>query len=105
MNRVIKVEVTQEHIDRGASNDCWSCPIALSLGNYFDKSKVFYEVDAHYIDFPNEDILCLLKEEAVSFIDDFDSNKKVKPFSFDLEVPKQLESFLTKQPRPDPKGN
>lgn len=81
------ITVTQQHIDDGII-ECESCPISLAL------------IDAGCIEpFVSDDVVAFrLKGKrrritasppmaAVKFIHKFDALGKVKPFSFELEIP------------------
>ena len=90
------VNVTQEDIDKGVQNDCFSCPIGLALHKLFPKN--IYRIYNHYINFffpgqyNNPKFLSTSKSfdlplEAKIFITNFDSNTNdVKPFSFEIEI-------------------
>lgn len=79
----MRINVTQEHIDRGVRGDCAACPIALAT------TEVIHErvgvVGLHIID--NDGIP--IKETTVKmrqFMDNFDDGKPVQPFSFNLKL-------------------
>ena len=75
------IRVTAKHIKEGKSN-CEDCPIVHSLVDAGFKSvKVFGDgmavIERDYIELPRS---------ARLFINAFDSGKKVKPFSFRIDV-------------------
>ncbi len=80
------IEVTQEMIDEGDKGMCQNCPIALALNQALFVNDIsvlrtrFYRVR-------NVDCVGNLPFEAQNFIEDFDRDKKVSPFSFEVEVP------------------
>ncbi len=80
-----RINVTQEHINNGEKFDCNKCPIALATkGTIFFLSIIIRQKkynDPAYT-FSEYD----LPEKALDFISDFDYDKKVKPFSFNLKV-------------------
>jgi hypothetical protein len=79
------VNVEQKHIDAGLAGECDMCPVALALigagcymvtvGNY--EMNFIYKDESYYLDNPNEVVL---------FIDNFDDENPVVPFSFRLEI-------------------
>lgn len=79
----IKVNVTQEHIDKGDCGDTSNCPIALAIIDQYPKSGqvmvlsyLVYCLSNYYV----------LPEIAQDFIDVFDHTRsQAKPFSFELE--------------------
>lgn len=79
------ISVTQEDIDKGRPNSCGSCPIALAvrrstglLNASVSQSRIIswggYK--------PRLDVET--PAQAVDFIELFDSNEPVKPFTFEL---------------------
>jgi hypothetical protein len=78
------INVTEDDIKNARRQSCTRCPIA----NAFRKLNVpFLGVWVNMIAFPydsNRDDINL-PEVAVKFINDFDNNKEVSPFSFEVE--------------------
>jgi hypothetical protein len=78
--KTITVNVTKWHISRGKQSEPNSCPIALAVKKY------------GMTDVGTTSITCKGKEitmpkKAQSFVDRFDYDKPVKPFSFKLKIP------------------
>lgn len=85
----MKIQVTQTDIDNGIPVNSCLCPIALAIARQTTLQNV--EVDSYghrraFIDvgdskaFPLPDI-------CVGFMEKFDNEQKVKPFSFELDIP------------------
>ena len=79
----MKIDVTQEDIDRGVKGACTQCPVALAL------ARAFPDV---YVDVATTQLLVgdefIRAPSVVSiFIEDFDDGEPVQPFSFDLDLP------------------
>lgn len=78
----MKIEVTQEDIDKGVHNNCSCCPTARALYRQTNLYWSVYTGDAGsyytdlWIDFP---------PEATAFIIAFDEKLPVKPFSFEFD--------------------
>lgn len=102
----VRVEVTQEDIDKGIPSNCTSCPIALALRRQFPEyhsievkttSAVFYLFRDHYDDV---DFVAVgyFPDEARIFIHVFDSIPSrdilvtLKPFEFEMEF-QMVERF------------
>ncbi len=77
------IEVTQEDIDNGLSKNNCDCPIALAAKR---KSKLDYvSVTPHFVRLGSFGGKCFdLPAIARQFIRDFDAQKKVGPFSFQI---------------------
>ena len=78
----MKIDVTQEDIDRGVprTGDC--CPIALALRRTTDRP---WQIDRRMAMCLKRDSwmsLVFLPEQATSFINSFDLGKTVAPFTF-----------------------
>lgn len=78
----MNIEVTQADIDEGDACNCRECPVALAIAR-----AVGVEVRVEYLRVFIKEKIIHLPEQAVDFIDDFDSERPVKPFSFDLAYP------------------
>lgn len=83
------INVTERDILNGRSGHCYLCPVAKAayrkLGNVTVTTKNIYQRDGkgHLIAvFP-------LPNEVTDFINAFDEGKKVVPFKFKIEDPKQ----------------
>lgn len=79
----MKISVTQEDINEGTPQDCWSCPIARAVqrATGFD----WVEVDGMYVEaggVPQKS--CELPAEARRFVNKFDDGRYVEPFDFFL---------------------
>lgn len=87
----ITVEVTQQDISKGIERSSCGCPIALALlrsapGYSFDVGSI-----AVYIGYSGRRISysrgAVLPKKAKDFILKFDSNIRVEPFKFELDIP------------------
>ena len=83
----MRIEVTAQDIVEGERFGCYSCPIALALKrigkrNWAVKSEILrrWTESGRAVDVP-------LPRDAKAFIDDFDHDRPVEPFSFDIELP------------------
>ena len=82
----MKIEVTQKDIEKGFQGKCTLCPIALA----FKRSTNFKRV---YVNCTSIGVLQYgkglksykLPKKAQTFVNRFDKNETVKPFSFELE--------------------
>lgn len=76
------IEVTQEDIHKDKRVECYLCPVALAMKRTFGRkwgiSQTF---------FASGDIVVDCPIEAKGFIFAFDCEQKVKPFTFELEIP------------------
>lgn len=77
----ICVTVTQQDIDTGTKRSICSCPIALSLKRQMNTSIVIVRSDIILV----RDKYHGTPKEAVEFMERFDNELSVKPFSFDME--------------------
>lgn len=78
----MNISVTQEHINRGVTNDCGKCPVALALSDAFPSQTITVEylkihIGAMWIETP---------DPVREFLPNFDWGDKVVPFSFDLPI-------------------
>ena len=84
---VVLISVTQEHIDKGVKTSCGSCPIAIAAKEVFIEGIEIavgincIGIDTYFVDVPGP---------ARRFIRAFDDGKFVRPFSFEIDVPKRL---------------
>ncbi len=105
-----KIQVEDYHIKCGEPRHPARCPIAYALGprigghvevtqdgrvQVYDLEWRMFVVPACRVavpkQYPSNKLLreFSLPPEAVQWMIDFDSGKKVKPFEFDLEIPKE----------------
>ena len=84
----MKIEVTQKDIDKGLKLTCYYCPIALAF-----KRKVKSEIrcsvavktkKVHYF-YGKSWVSYDLPKEATKFIQRFDNDEPVKPFTFEIK--------------------
>jgi hypothetical protein len=89
----ITVEVTAKDIERGMPRQSCECPVALALGRAVRKQvaprplqitvgclQAIMSVDGWWVE-------ALLPSDASAFINSFDHNEPVAPFTFKIEVP------------------
>lgn len=88
---LVKIEVLQSDIDSGRPDDCGFCPVALAIKRAANVKTIHVSLATVVIYFTKSS-LCRIKlpAEANEFIDKFDAEKEVEPFSFDLEIPDQF---------------
>lgn len=90
----VTVEVTQADINRGEKGRCRTCPVALAIqrvivpthapevfGDYLFLREVLYV---------SNKVELRLPDEVPEFIDAFDDEDAVWPFTFSLDVPDDL---------------
>jgi hypothetical protein len=85
----MKINVTQEHIDNGRRNCADACPIALAVKDAeADAAYISVSRDSIFIDKENQShgILMGLPWSARRFVDNFDHEGCVQPFSFEAYV-------------------
>ena len=82
------IEVTQKHIENGIRGDECNCAIALALQDEYKTSDVSVEVEDEPMLFIGDKILELatseMAEDVNLFIQDFDYNNEVKPFTIQI---------------------
>ena len=85
--REVVIDVTEEDNREGKPGSCGACPIALASKRAFpDADKV--HVDTQYIEIIKDGRIIAtaeLPDEAVAFIEEFDSSIPVKPIRFTLK--------------------
>lgn len=77
-----QIEVTKQDIEQGECKSPWRCPIALAI------NRVMQPGCRAYVDYDTVIIACQdyrLPPEASQFVDRFDDQASVSPFSFSLE--------------------
>lgn len=80
----MRIDVTQEDIDKGVKKCHCTCPIALALKR---QTRVAYEVSDDCVVAVTDRFAHGLPEHASSFIRAFDMGLIVAPFSFELDIP------------------
>tara|TARA_Y100000033_G_scaffold44708_1_gene47460 strand:- start:44 stop:322 length:279 start_codon:yes stop_codon:yes gene_type:complete len=82
------IEVTKKHIENGIRGDECNCAIALALQDEYKTSDVSVEVEDEPMLFIGDKILELatseMAEDVNLFIQDFDYNNEVKPFTIQI---------------------
>jgi hypothetical protein len=102
---ILKVEVTQHHINTGVKRECFDCPITYALIDAIEKhesgakSKKAVESYKQYlyrkvsvaktIKLPYCFNVVELPDTVSDWIIAFDHDKTVKPFSFEILIKKQ----------------
>lgn len=82
----MKIQVTQEHIDRGNQCESMACPIALAMTEALG-IPVYVTPDAAGVDMTygdDEEVEVELPELAQAFVAAFDLDRTGAPFAFDL---------------------
>ena len=90
---VIKVCVTQKHINKGKRQFPACCPVSYAIREALDDmlGKVYVCVYKHYFTAIMKtkslsyNYNIILPSNAMEFIRNFDTGKQVKPFSFNIE--------------------
>ncbi len=81
----MKISVTQQHINSGLRGSCSGDPISLAMKNAgLDKPWASPDHLAWRVGF--RDYSVRTPENVVQFMQDFDNNKPVQPFEFEVEV-------------------
>lgn len=81
----IKIEVTQERINKGERQCGESCPIALALASVVG-GDVYVDGDVmRWTDEQDRAMIAGTPSIANAFIEAFDENLPVSPISFDIE--------------------
>lgn len=83
----MKIQVTQEHIDNGLRNSCFSCPIALAINecNGITGAQVLLHEIRIRKDCNLYDVNCKTTKQIRDFMMLFDNGRKVEPFEFELD--------------------
>lgn len=86
----VRNEVTLDDIIEGLTCSVFHCPIARAVKRNFPAYEV--EVDYEYVRLEKgaKQFTFRLPPEAVAFIDAFDAQQHVEPFSFDLMLPESI---------------
>lgn len=80
----MKIEVTQEHIDKGDRFSPSCCPLALAIKDATGLYGV--SVGADYVTRMEPYRFITLPRRAAGFRKAFDRAEKVKPFTFELDI-------------------
>ena len=85
---MLKVNVTQEHIDKGERYSTSACPIARALKDVLPADSCAVNVRAAVaVWFQNSGYYrAWLPHSAQDFVVEFDSGQDVEPFSFELDA-------------------
>lgn len=85
------IKVTQECIDRGERQICFSCPVAIAInralpaGQRCIVSAIMIKIYKDYRMLDSDIIKTIdTSDEVRNFIKDFDSGREVQPFEFEL---------------------
>jgi hypothetical protein len=83
---MIRIKVTQEHINKGRRRACRQCPVALAIVEQTEFPNPW--VGDTHVDLVTspESPSYKLPAEVQRFIDNFDNGKPVKPFAFNLKI-------------------
>jgi len=81
MNTTHTIDVTEEDINDGVRQNCWTCPIALAAVRSLDDHTAYAALFL-FVRRPGGTLSAPLPNEAVRFMSDFDAGLPVKPFSF-----------------------
>ena len=84
----MKIQVTQEHINKGAPGSGALCPITLAATDA-GLTNVYTDPGGLEYHWPTAYSLCRdpLPIIALDFMQDFDNNHPVTPFAFDIPGP------------------
>ena len=80
----MKIEVKQEHIDKGIQCSAESCPIARAVKAKTHRSVYVSDNDMHYTRSSGNTVMVDLPTVAQKFIAAFDKGQKVRPFAFEV---------------------
>ena len=86
------ITVSRRHITKGIANSPEECPIALAIKPKLKRAYV-PNVIGHTVELESngEFVFALpLSKTAQKFVQSFDNNERVKPFSFNLRLPKSV---------------
>lgn len=84
----MKIEVTQEDIERGTRGHCALCPVARAVKRAMRTEDVWADGVAIVLTRHGDNRLFLdTPDEAICFMEEFDAGEPVEPFSFELEAP------------------
>ena len=89
----VKVYVTQKDIDTGRSAYCWKCPIELALERFPFILRTMVTSDELFIYTYSKKIFpyrIITSKKVQTFINRFDDEKSVNPFSFVINIPEDI---------------
>lgn len=78
----MKIKVTEEHIKNGIKFNPWFCPIGLALQVAQPNPQLSVGCDVIH----DGEIDILMPENARKFRSDFDADRPVSPFEFDIDL-------------------
>jgi len=81
----MKIEVTQEHINKGKRKNCYRCPVALAIESAIPDSWVSVGWQTITVDKDQQYATQRTPTAVTEFINKFDRRKKVEPFEFVLQ--------------------
>lgn len=87
-NIFMKIEVKQEHIEKGKRQDACHCPVALAIKDTVKVKFVYvhlFEINLKK-KWARKAVEITLSKKVEKFVKKFDDGKKVKPFSFELKI-------------------
>lgn len=86
----MRIQVTQEHIDKGKRSDCYECPIALALNDAFPRTSLDRMLNTTKV---FRDHFIVGGKGSYShtrgmrkFVRNFDGGMRVKPFYFYMKA-------------------
>lgn len=83
----ITVEVTADDIRHGQRGTCDRCAVARAVCRTFRCEPDVIAIDGDWLIFVNTPYLCIdLPQTVRDFIDAFDNEQPVQPFTFELEA-------------------
>lgn len=92
---MVQINVTASHIAVGSRHSCQTCPIALAVSEVLHAPPYFASVSptsvvvdvipGRGVDFEARSLR--LSPAVQRFIDAFDDERPVSPFSFELDIP------------------
>ncbi len=83
----MKIEVKQEHIDKGIRYKCDACPVALAIKEQINphglivRNNIIIKLKS-----TSKIMVLFIPKKAQTFIMSFDALRKVEPFVFDLAI-------------------
>lgn len=77
--------VTDQHIEDGEFGMAKTCPLALSLKEILNEDIFVRPICIHWRNKNNEFQFCDLSDEIQKWIQDFDEDKDVKSFKYQVE--------------------
>lgn len=86
------INVTRKDIADGVRSDCQKCPISKAINRVLNsgfKAEVFLFETEFYDANENKIDAVLNPDPAREFIVRFDNKDKLKPFSFEMEIPSE----------------